>query len=89
MGMYFFLWLIVLVVGIVILYNGRERDEDLLALKLVGYYFLGSFYIAINGLVLPIGFVICLFLRPSDNRSVKRGAAIFGLALMIIGRFIF
>lgn len=84
----FFVWLIVFVVGIAVMYNSREQDEDLLALKLVGYYFLGSFYLAINGLILPVGFVIVLFLRPDRNRSVKRGAAVFGLVLMIIGRFL-
>lgn len=87
--MFFFLWLIVVVVGIVMLYNGREHDEELLALKLVGYYLLGTFFISLNGLVLPIGFVICLLLRPNSNRSAKRGAAIFGLVLMLIGQFIF
>lgn len=87
--MFFFLWLIVLVVGIVLLYNGRERDEELLALKLIGYYLLGTFFISLGGIVLPIGFVISLLLKPSDNRSVKRGAAIFGLVLMLIGQFIF
>ncbi|MHA6482041.1 hypothetical protein ACX1C1_09060 [Paenibacillus sp. strain BS8-2] len=86
--MFLFLWLIVFVVGIAVLYNGRERDEELLILKLIGYYFLGTFYIAINGLALPVGFVISLFLKPRDNRGVKRGASIFGLVLMIIGQFI-
>ncbi|QNK57531.1 hypothetical protein [Paenibacillus sp. PAMC21692] len=86
--MFFVFWLIVLVIGIVILYNNREQEEELLALKLVGYYLLGTFFFSINGLVLPIGFVISLFMRPSQNRGVKRGSAIFGLVLMIIGQFI-
>jgi len=87
--MLFFFWLIVLVIGLVLLYKGREQEEELLALKLVGYYFLGTFYLSLGGLVLPIGFVISLFMKPSQNRSVKRGAAIFGLVLMLIGQFLF
>ncbi|MDQ6420214.1 hypothetical protein RB620_12280 [Paenibacillus sp. LHD-117] len=87
--MFFFFWIAVLIIGTIILYKNRSQDEELLALKLVGYYFLGTFYLAINGLVLPVGFVISLFLRPRENKSVKRGAAIFGLVMMIIGQIVY
>ncbi|MCR2805255.1 hypothetical protein [Paenibacillus soyae] len=86
--MLFLFWLAVVVIGIVLLYKNRTQNEELLALKLVGYYLLGTFYLSLNGLLLPIGFVISLFLRPRSNRGVKRAAAIFGLVLMIIGRIV-
>ncbi|WP_309119584.1 hypothetical protein [Paenibacillus sp.] len=83
--MYFLFWTLVLVVGIYFLYQNRDQKEDWLVLKLVGYYFLGSFHFNLNGLVLPLGFAVSLFLKPRENRAVKRGAAIFGLVMMIIG----
>jgi hypothetical protein len=86
--MYFLFWIVVLVIGVFLLYQNREQEEEMLVLKLVGYYFLGSFYFNLDGLVLPLGFVISLFLKPRVNRGVKRGSAIFGLVMMIIGRFI-
>ncbi|MBT2691129.1 hypothetical protein J7I93_23630 [Bacillus sp. ISL-47] len=80
----FLLW----AAGIYILFRKREEDEHLLFLKLLGYYLLGSFNFSLNGLVLPVGFVISLFLKPQQNKSVKRGAAIFGLIMMILGLFL-
>jgi hypothetical protein len=83
--MYFLFWLFILIAGVLLLHKSRERDEDFLVLKLLGYYFLGSFTFHLNGLVLPLGFLITLFMRPNSNRSIKRGAAIFGLVMMILG----
>lgn len=87
--MFFFFWLAVAVIGIVLLYKNRSQNEELLALKLVGYYLLGTFFLSLNGLILPIGFVISLFLRPRTNKSVKRGAAVLGLVLMLIGQIFY
>jgi hypothetical protein len=81
--MFFLFWIIV--IGFVLLYKNREYDEDLLVLKLIGYYILGSFNFNLNGLILPLGFIISLFMRPGENRTIKRGASIFGLIMMIIG----
>ena len=86
--MYFLFWTVIMVVGFVMLYKNREQDEDLLVLKLIGYYILGIFYFNLNGLLIPLGFIVSLFLRPNVNRGIKRGASIFGLVLMIIGAFI-
>lgn len=83
--MYFLFWTFVLIVGLVLLHKSRDQDEDFLVLKLVGYYFLGSFTLRLGGLVLPLGFIITLLMRPPANRSIKRGAAIFGLVMMILG----
>ncbi len=86
--MYFIFWTLVLIGAVFLLYKNREQDEDLLVLKLFGYYILGAFYFNLNGLVIPLGFIVSLFLRPKENKSVKRGAAIFGLVMMIIGYFV-
>jgi formate-dependent nitrite reductase membrane component NrfD len=83
--MYFLFWTFILVAGIILLHKSREQDEDFLVLKLLGYFFLGTFTLRLGGLVLPLGFIITLFMRPGANRSIKRGSAIFGLVLMIIG----
>jgi hypothetical protein len=77
--------LIIVIVGLYILYKSREEEEDNLALKLIGYYILGIFYLNLNGLLIPLGFIISLFLKPTENRSTKRLAAIFGLIMMLLG----
>lgn len=74
--------------GIYILFSKRKEEEELLVLKLIGYYLLGSFNFNINGIVLPVGFFISLCLKPQKNKSVKRGAAIFGLAMLILGLYL-
>ncbi|WP_026583422.1 hypothetical protein [Bacillus sp. J33] len=83
----FIIALLIWAAGIYLLFRNREEEEELLLLKLIGYYLLGSFNFNVNGLVLPLGFVISLFLKPQQNKSVKRGSAIFGLAMMILGLF--
>lgn len=83
--MLFFFWIMILIVGLFLFYQNREQDEEFLVLKLIGYYFLGSFTFRFNGFPLPLGFIITLFMRPPTNRGVKRGAAIFGLVMMILG----
>ncbi|XEC97351.1 hypothetical protein AB6A23_12815 [Paenibacillus tarimensis] len=77
--------IIIMAIGIFILYSNRQQEEELLIIKLFGYYILGIFYFSFNGIVLPLGFLISLFLRPRENNGIKRGASIFGLVMMIIG----
>jgi len=84
----FLFFMIVLILGIVYLYSNRETVEDLLLLKLVGYYILGAFYFNLNGLVIPLGFLISFLFRPVENLKIKREASIFGLIMMIIGLFL-
>ncbi|CAM3388105.1 hypothetical protein GCM10009865_20240 [Aeromicrobium ponti] len=84
----FIIILLLWAAGLYILFRNRGEEEDLLFLKLIGYYFLGSFTFNLNGLVLPVGFVISLFIKPRQNKSVKRGSAIFGLIMMILGLFL-
>jgi hypothetical protein len=84
----FIIILLLWAAGLYILFRSREEEEDLLLLKLIGYYFLGSFTFNLNGLVLPVGYVISLFLKPQQNKNVKRGSAIFGLIMMILGLFL-
>ncbi|PWW28775.1 hypothetical protein DFO73_10510 [Cytobacillus oceanisediminis] len=84
----FIIILLLWAAGLYILFRSRDEEEDLLFLKLIGYYILGSFTFNLNGLVLPVGFVISLFLKPKLNKNVKRGSAIFGLIMMILGLFL-
>jgi hypothetical protein len=83
-----FLGIILVAVVLVLFYKNRDVDEHLLGLKLIGYYILGIFYFNVNGFVIPLGFIISLFLKPEENKSIKRGASLIGLVMMIVG-FIF
>jgi hypothetical protein len=80
-----FLGIILVAVVLVLFYKKRDVDEHLLGLKLIGYYILGIFYFNVNGFVIPLGFIISLFLKPEENKSIKRGASLFGLVIMIVG----
>jgi len=83
----YILWIVFVAAGIIVLYRSRDADEPWLALKLIGYYVLGAFYIRLNALALPVGFVVgmLLLLAPKTNRGAKRGAVVLGLALMLLG----
>ena len=65
----------------------REVDEEGLPLKLIGYYTLGLFNLTLNGIVIPLGFIISLFMKPATNSDVKRIAAATGLIVMLIVQF--
>ncbi|MDF2038149.1 hypothetical protein P2R12_14380 [Cytobacillus oceanisediminis] len=84
----FMIFILFWAAGIYFLFRSRNEEEELLILKLIGYYLLGTFTFSFNGIVLPVGFVISLFLKPRQNRSVKRSSAIFGLVIMVIGLFL-
>lgn len=80
--------IIVIIFVLILFYKNREEDEEYLGLKLVGYYFLGTFNLN-AGVVIPIGFIIWLLLfYPKTNRTIKRFSAIFGLLMMLIGHWI-
>lgn len=81
----FIIFLLLWTASIYLLFRGRNDEEDHLVLKLIGYYLLGTFTFSFNGIVLPVGFVISLFLKPQQNSSVKRVSAIFGLTVMLLG----
>jgi hypothetical protein len=72
------------IIVLIILYWKREENEDYLALKLIGYSFLGAFNIRIIALVLPVGFVLYLFMRPHTNKDMKHYAALIGLIDMVL-----
>ncbi|MEH7883851.1 hypothetical protein V7654_05955 [Bacillus sp. JJ1609] len=80
--------LLLLALLVFILNKKREVDEEGLPLKLVGYYTLGLFNLTLNGIVIPLGFIISLFMKPATNREVKRIAAVTGLIVMLIVQFI-
>ncbi|MFS0864848.1 hypothetical protein [Fredinandcohnia sp. 179-A 10B2 NHS] len=67
----------------------KEEAESFSALKIIGYFILGSFTFNINQISLPLGFVVyLLFLRPTINVDVKRLAAIFGFLAFILVHWI-
>jgi 4-amino-4-deoxy-L-arabinose transferase-like glycosyltransferase len=64
--------------------KNREVDEPRLTLKLIGYYTLGIFNLKINGLLIPLGFIISLFMKPATNTKVKRLSSVAGVIVMLI-----
>lgn len=80
---------IVVIVLLAIIYARRERNESILGLKLIGYYLLGSFVFNVNGVPVPLGFLVYLLVfRPPVNAAVKRYAAVLGLIFALLGRFL-
>lgn len=72
------------------LYRKSKEEESLLLLKLFGFTILGAFMLDLNGLKLPLGFVVfLLFFRKSKiNADTKQLAAYVGLAVFLLGVFI-
>jgi hypothetical protein len=76
----------VLILGIIIIYRKSDSCENLLFLKLLGYYLLGSFRFNLNKLAIPLGFILYLiFFKPKLNEKNKRSAALLGLLFFILG----
>lgn len=77
------------VVFLILIYkNYRQEEEELLGLKLIGYYFLGGFRFNFNNVTLPLGYIIYIvFFRPKTNSTAKRYSAVLGLIIFIIGSF--
>jgi hypothetical protein len=64
----------------------KTESEELLMIKLVGYYLLGSFRFNLNNIALPIGFIIyLLFFRVTKNKIAKRATVYLGLFIFICG----
>lgn len=75
-----------IIISLVYIYKKREEEEAYLAIKVVGYYLLGSFRFNFNSLIIPLGFALYLiFFRPSINKKVKRLAATFGFIIFCFG----
>lgn len=76
----------VLAAGLVYIYVKSDRKEELLFLKLLGYYALGVFRLSLGRIAIPLGFIIyMLYMHPKQNAASKRQAAILGLIFFIIG----
>lgn len=74
------------IIALVLIYHKSDKSEELLVLKLIGYYFLGSFRFNIGQFAIPIGFLIYLVaFHPKTNISFKRYAAVLGLIIFILG----
>lgn len=77
---------IFIIISLIYIYKKREDEEKYLALKVVGYYLLGSFNFNINSLAIPLGMAIYLiFFRPTINKNVKKLAATFGFIIFCMG----
>ncbi|KIL38489.1 hypothetical protein SD70_25950 [Gordoniibacillus kamchatkensis] len=77
---------IVVIAGLVLLYQRRDEEERHLAWKLLGCYVLGSFVFNVMNVPVPLGIgVYLVFFRPRSNAAVKRYAAFFGLLVAIVG----
>jgi hypothetical protein len=76
--------ILLLALLVIFLYKNRDVDEQGLILKLLGYYTLGIFNLTINGILIPLGFIISLFMKPFENKKVKRVATVIGLLVMLI-----
>lgn len=82
MGLVFTVFIII---SLVYIYKKRDEEEEYLALKVVGYYLLGSFKFNFNSLIIPLGFALYLiFFKPSLNKNVKRLAATFGFIIFCV-----
>lgn len=77
---------VVLILVLVMIYRKSDSSESSLFMKLLGYYFLGSFRFNFNKLAIPLGFILYLaFFRPQINGRSKKYAAQLGLLVFIIG----
>ncbi|MCG8498960.1 MAG: hypothetical protein MJB12_00940 [Firmicutes bacterium] len=81
------LWIIVIALGLIYIYkNYKVDEEDMLGLKLVGYYLLGAFRLNLGALPIPLGFIIYLIaFRPTLNTNAKKYSAYLGIAAFIVG----
>ncbi|QJC50793.1 hypothetical protein HGI30_03900 [Paenibacillus albicereus] len=80
-------WLLVAIVILASLYAQREREEEWLFLKLIGYYLLGGFVLFLSVLPVPLGFILYWLLlhgKARSNRAVKESAAFWGLGVLLI-----
>lgn len=86
------LTLAIAVCFLVMIYVKKEDDESYLGLKMLGYYFLGSFNfnLKINWIVIaiPLGFCIYYFgmkKKEKLNSKSKSKAAILGVVMLYVG----
>lgn len=78
---------LILIIAFIFIYKKyKTEEEELLILKLIGYYFLGGFKFSFNNLPLPVGFIIyAAFLKPRSNKTVKKAIACLGLFAFLCG----
>lgn len=82
MGLFNWIFPLLLIAGIIfIIVKMKDDEESYYALKVIGYYILGSFRFSFNTIHMPLGFIIFLLaLRsPEKNQKGKRYAAVLGL----------
>ena len=72
-----------------LIYKNRSEDEDFLFLKLIGYFFLGSFRFVLNGVPIPLGFfVFMFFIKPKINRRTKSLSVYLGIFTLVLSLLI-
>ncbi|MCA1056143.1 hypothetical protein LCM10_14175 [Rossellomorea aquimaris] len=82
--------LMVSIAVLIVLYRKSDKEEPYLVLKLVGYTVLGAAMLTVNGIQIPIGFVVfLLFFRTigvnawSKKRAAYAGFAVFLLSVIL------
>lgn len=86
MGLVQIILTVVVILGLIFIYTRSDRSEDLLAVKLFGYYVLGSFRFNLDNIAIPLGFLIYLVvLHPKLNTQSKLQAAVLGLTFFMVG----
>ena len=84
--------MIVVIIGLVKIHKCKEKDEEYLVLKMIGFYLLGSFSFNFNiteftYIFVPIGFfVYYLFMEHKErkNKVLKNKCAKWGLIILTI-----
>ena len=81
---------VILIASFIFLLQKKDDTEAYFPLKIIGYFFLGSFAFNLNQVSLPLGFILyLLFFRPKLNAHVKRIAAVLGVFSLIVVHLIF
>jgi hypothetical protein len=82
------IWLLGIIGLFICLYllnQKRQEEETGLYYKLLGFSFLGAFFLSLNGWKIPLGFALCLLLvaRVKRNKRIKQAAVMIGLLLFV------
>ncbi|WP_243292100.1 hypothetical protein [Bacillus sp. FJAT-47783] len=79
------LYVLIIVAGLIFIYQKRQEEERYFGWKLIGYFLLGTFSFYFDTFAIPVGFFIFLFfMRPKVNKKIKTYAAVFGLAMFLM-----
>ncbi|MDG5787318.1 hypothetical protein QA612_07410 [Evansella sp. AB-P1] len=70
--------------------SAANKEEEMLILKMIGYFLLGSFIYWYGFIPIPIGLLIAFLLKPKNNGKTKRNIVYIGTAVAVISHlFVF